>query len=283
MDPKRTGQVISTARKNNNMTQKDLADKLFVTDKAVSKWERGICFPDISVLIPLTEVLNINLYDLLRGENKMNKKEVEETLKNTIDYSNKEIKKNKKRTLKISIILIILIIIVSSIVNVSISKNKEEKLLKQIVANDKMPKITEYVDYKTSIKAKKKTKLYKVIGNLSLKYTDWTTEERGNKIEFIYYTTNKDLSKLYGDSYVKKSMIHSALVLYTTVSDLDKVTYKFEDGTYSTTRNTVKNKLKIDNFEDLENLDKWDTLKDNYYSNESQINDTFSKLYTKAK
>ena len=81
---------------------------------------------------------------------------------------------------------IILIIIVSSIVNVSISKNKEEKLLKQIVANDKMPKITEYVDYKTSIKAKKKTKLYKVIGNLSLKYTDWTTEERGNKIEFIY-------------------------------------------------------------------------------------------------
>ncbi|MBP3841475.1 MAG: helix-turn-helix transcriptional regulator [Bacilli bacterium] len=283
MDPKRTGQVISTARKNNNLTQKDLADKLFVTDKAVSKWERGICFPDISVLIPLTEVLNINLYDLLRGENKMNKKEVEETLKNTIDYSNKEIKKNKRRILKISIISIILIIIVSSIVNVSISKNKEEKLLKQIVANDKMPKITEYVDYKTSLKSKKKTKLYKIIGNLSLKYTDWTTEESGNKIEFIYYTTNKDLSKLYKDSYVKKSMIHSALVLYTTVSDIDKVTYKFKDVTYSTTKKQVKDKLKIDNFEDLEKLDKWDTLKDNYYSNESQINDTFSKLYTKTK
>lgn len=283
MDPKRTGQVISTARKNNNLTQKDLADKLFVTDKAVSKWERGICFPDISVLIPLTEVLNINLYDLLRGENKMNKKEVEETLKNTIDYSNKEIKKNKRRILKISIISIILITIVSSIVNVSISKNKEEKLLKQIVANDKMPKITEYVDYKTSLKSKKKTKLYKIIGNLSLKYTDWTTEESGNKIEFIYYTTNKDLSKLYKDSYVKKSMIHSALVLYTTVSDIDKVTYKFKDVTYSTTKKQVKDKLKIDNFEDLEKLDKWDTLKDNYYSNESQINDTFSKLYTKTK
>ena len=146
-----------------------------------------------------------------------------------------------------------------------------------------MPRITEYVDYKTSLKSKKKTKLYKIIGNLSLKYTDWTTEESGNKIEFIYYTTNKDLSKLYKDSYVKKSMIHSALVLYTTVSDIDKVTYKFKDVTYSTTKKQVKDKLKIDNFEDLEKLDKWDTLKDNYYSNESQINDTFSKLYTKTK
>ena len=38
-----------------------------VSDKAVSKWERGLCFPDISVLIPLTEILNISLYDLLTG------------------------------------------------------------------------------------------------------------------------------------------------------------------------------------------------------------------------
>ena len=90
MDPKKTGMIILQARKRLQMTQKDLADKLYVSDKAVSKWERGLCFPDISVLIPLTEILNISLYDLLRGE-KVNKKEVEETLKNTINYSNSEI------------------------------------------------------------------------------------------------------------------------------------------------------------------------------------------------
>ena len=85
MDPKKTGTIILDARKKLNMTQKDLADKLYVSDKAVSKWERGLCFPDISVLIPLTEILKISLYDLLRGE-RMNKSEIEETLKED-DYT----------------------------------------------------------------------------------------------------------------------------------------------------------------------------------------------------
>ena len=52
-----------------NMTQSELAKKLHITDKAVSKWERGLSFPDISILIPLAETLNISLYDLLKGGN----------------------------------------------------------------------------------------------------------------------------------------------------------------------------------------------------------------------
>lgn len=51
------------------MTQNELAEKLHITDKAVSKWERGLSFPDISILIPLAEILNISLYDLLKGGN----------------------------------------------------------------------------------------------------------------------------------------------------------------------------------------------------------------------
>ena len=97
MDPLKTGKLISEARKKLNLTQKNLADKLYVSDKAVSKWERGICFPDISVLIPLTEILNISLYDLLKGE-KMNKKDVEETLKDTINYSTMKLKGIRKST-----------------------------------------------------------------------------------------------------------------------------------------------------------------------------------------
>ena len=49
------------------MSQKELADKLSITDKAISKWERGISFPDISMLIPISKVLDISLYDLLTG------------------------------------------------------------------------------------------------------------------------------------------------------------------------------------------------------------------------
>lgn len=67
MDAKKTGNFIVNRRKAINMTQKELADKLHITDKAVSKWERGLSFPDISILIPLSEVLNVSLYDLLTG------------------------------------------------------------------------------------------------------------------------------------------------------------------------------------------------------------------------
>ena len=68
MDVLKIGKFISEKRKNLNMTQSHLADKLHITDKAVSKWERGLSLPDISILIPLSEILNVCLYDLLKGE-----------------------------------------------------------------------------------------------------------------------------------------------------------------------------------------------------------------------
>ena len=67
MDARKTGKFIAEKRKAMNMTQNELAEKLHITDKAVSKWERGLSFPDISLLIPLAEILDINLYDLLKG------------------------------------------------------------------------------------------------------------------------------------------------------------------------------------------------------------------------
>ena len=67
MDAGKTGKCIAKKRKSMNMTQNELAKKLHITDKAVSKWERGLSFPDISILIPLAEILNISLYDLLIG------------------------------------------------------------------------------------------------------------------------------------------------------------------------------------------------------------------------
>ena len=60
------------ARKKLNITQKELAEQLSITDKAVSKWERGLCLPDISILLPLSQILGVNLYELLKGE-KLNK------------------------------------------------------------------------------------------------------------------------------------------------------------------------------------------------------------------
>ena len=68
MDAKTFGTFISKIRKENHMTQAELAEKISVTDKAVSRWERGLGFPDINTLEPLAEALGITLIELMKSE-----------------------------------------------------------------------------------------------------------------------------------------------------------------------------------------------------------------------
>lgn len=68
IDKEKTGRFIAERRKELGLTQKELAEKLFLSDKAVSKWERGLSLPDVGVLQTLSEVLGVTLTELLRGE-----------------------------------------------------------------------------------------------------------------------------------------------------------------------------------------------------------------------
>ena len=68
MDPKKFGAFVALCRKEKNMTQLELAQELKVTDKAVSRWERGKGFPDISLLVPLAEALDITVLELMNSE-----------------------------------------------------------------------------------------------------------------------------------------------------------------------------------------------------------------------
>lgn len=68
MDKYVTGAVIRKLRENKKMTQEELAQKIFVSGKAVSKWETGQGFPDISLLEPLAQALRISVIELLSGE-----------------------------------------------------------------------------------------------------------------------------------------------------------------------------------------------------------------------
>ena len=68
MEPKRFGAFVQEQRKSQGMTQNDLAEKLNVTAKAVSRWERGVGFPDIHLLEPLADALGITLIELMRSE-----------------------------------------------------------------------------------------------------------------------------------------------------------------------------------------------------------------------
>ena len=68
MNAEKTGRFISELRKEKDMTQQDLADRLYVSDKAVSRWETGRGFPEIGILEELSSVLNVSIAELLKGE-----------------------------------------------------------------------------------------------------------------------------------------------------------------------------------------------------------------------
>ena len=68
MNQLKIGRFIAECRKNKNLTQAQLSEKLGITDKAVSKWERGVSMPDSSIMLELCDVLGISVNELLSGE-----------------------------------------------------------------------------------------------------------------------------------------------------------------------------------------------------------------------
>ena len=68
MDQIKIGRFIAECRKKANLTQVQLADRLGITDKAVSKWERGVAMPDTSIMLDLCDILHISVNELLSGE-----------------------------------------------------------------------------------------------------------------------------------------------------------------------------------------------------------------------
>ena len=84
------GRFISELRKTQKMTQKDLAEKLNVSDKAVSKWERGLSCPDISLLSSLSDILGVSIDELLNGEkNGGETSNVKTSVVNALQYADK--------------------------------------------------------------------------------------------------------------------------------------------------------------------------------------------------
>lgn len=73
MDAQKFGAFIAQCRKEKSMTQSELAAKIMVTDKAVSCWERGKGFPDINLLLPLAEALEVSVLELMHSERQKDK------------------------------------------------------------------------------------------------------------------------------------------------------------------------------------------------------------------
>ncbi len=106
MDNSKVGKFIAERRKELGYNQKDLAEKLNVTDKAVSKWETGRSSPDVSMLIPLAKILGVSVTEILNGE-KISEENISSASNEIIVESLK--KSNSKRIFALILTLILLI------------------------------------------------------------------------------------------------------------------------------------------------------------------------------
>lgn len=126
MNTEKIGRFIAKKRKEKNLTQKELALKLNITDRAVSKWERGMGCPDISLLEELSKILDISIIELLNGEEvaEINEKNIIDSMKfSKENYKNKII--NNLNTILITIIIIIILILTFLNIINSINLNKK--------------------------------------------------------------------------------------------------------------------------------------------------------------
>ena len=116
MDAKKLGQFIAQLRKEQNMTQADLAAKLQVTDKAVSKWERGVGLPDINSVEPLAEALGVTVLEIMRSERipeeSVPSVSVSEVITDAFDMVNEQRKQERKSVRYIAMVVLAVIALV---------------------------------------------------------------------------------------------------------------------------------------------------------------------------
>ena len=132
MDLIKIGKFISTKRKEKNLTQEELAEKLLITDRAVSKWERGLSLPDADKMLDLCNILDINVNELLIGEENMKdeKKKTDELL---LELAKQEEIKNKKLMTSMWVILVTSVLFYAGIITLACLTLEEGPVLGTII------------------------------------------------------------------------------------------------------------------------------------------------------
>lgn len=124
MDKEKIGIFVHELRKEKQMTQKEMADKLGITDKAVSKWERGLSYPDISMLEPIAKLFDVSVMELLQGQRIENEtvisvEKAQEVIDQSLIISDSEIhRKHVRSKTAILICSMLLMFMISLLLNV---------------------------------------------------------------------------------------------------------------------------------------------------------------------
>lgn len=236
MNNKEIGERIKRLRIEKKMTQQQLAQKLYVTDKAVSKWERGNGLPEVGILKELSKILEVNMEYLLDGKIKEKDKELERK-----ENINTEIKEEKTQHVKIdhkliigvfSIFLLIALVIFNSIYDKKISEeNKSNYIPDKIVEGDNRYELYNYELGKDGLSLIKETIDKLEFPVYTIEYLNILLDENGCVDSFrINVNKYNDSHEFYGEyslNYKDKNLNYSKVMAagvvnyYTKNSDID--------------------------------------------------------------
>lgn len=200
MDNQTIGKFIKELRKDKNLTQKDLADKLNITDRAVSKWERGLSCPDISLLDDLSKILDVSVLEILKGR-KLNKDELinNKELVETMTFTSNNLKNKAKKItdlISLFIILFISIFLISNNIKGTYYTYKNYTTLNYIDPSVAQLKFTERIR-RVQIKIE-------LIQNNQGIYSDEEYELIKEFVNDLEYLTNKNIeTKLISKKHIK--------------------------------------------------------------------------------
>ncbi len=267
MNQEKLGKFIAHKRKEKNMTQKQLALKIGVTDKAVSRWERGIGCPDISYLDDLSKTLNISIVELLKGEEidnvEIQEQDIIESMKYSKNYTKQQIKNTINTVLYSIVIIISICLIMFNIINRAILKN---------AFNSNMVTTAEHVNTDFS-------KYYKIIENNRgrysaeeynkiIKYLDVSKKRFNNKTEEFYTKDKYTIKDLYlFDEYYNDELKE---VLFNQESlDIYKIIVKYDNSKIDNMAKYYRYSTYVDN--SINSLDEF--IYNTYdYKNNTKVN-----------
>ena len=132
MNQEKIGRFIAELRKEKNMTQQELADKLNITDRAISHWENGRSMPDAGVILELCKILNINVNELLSAK-KIKEEKYNERAEESLLEMRREIETQNKRILTLNKIIINLAITIFVVIGLAATFIEMSMLIRNII------------------------------------------------------------------------------------------------------------------------------------------------------
>ena len=277
MNQIKIGKFIAQCRKNKKLTQQELADKIGVTDKAISKWENGRCLMDISLLKPLSECLDISIIELINGElideNDVSKKSTE-VIEKTLNYAKRNIKINKRKAIITSCISILLIVVfvfcLYKSVILFIYKYDESERYNNIING--LTQADKMTIYKKTLNEDE----YLVLDNIKIRndFSEFKLVTKNDKNDYIQYILKNESGKVRSAIYIGKYYSYVDLFGSKDVvmfADNNIGQFNSADRKYFLLRNDINNDIEF-----LEYVSKNGYQKSNILTSDRKIKENYA-------